>query len=118
MEELATKNRDKVIDVLAERLTFERSGVKLYDRIIERMQASDQADIEKMVDQMVEHRDQEKEHEEWLEEQIRELGGDAHAVTEKARLTQAESEGIERVILGEDTPIPQLFHALLAAELV
>ena len=28
MEELATKNRDKVIDVLAERLTFERSGVK------------------------------------------------------------------------------------------
>ena len=118
MEELARKNRERVIDVLTERLTFERSGVRLYDRIIERMRASNDGAIAKMLDQMLEHRDQEKEHEEWLEEQVRSLGGDAHAQTEKARLVETESQGIEKVIFGERSGLPDLFHALLAAELV
>ncbi len=118
MEELAQKNRDRVIDVLTERLTFERSGVRLYDRIIERMRASNEAAVAKMLDQMIEHRDQEKEHEEWLEEQIRSLGGDAHAQTEKGRLVETESQGIEKVIFDDRSALPELFHALLAAELV
>lgn len=118
MEELARKNRAQVIDVLTERLTFERSGVRLYDRIIARMRHSNDASVAEMLDQMTEHRDQEKEHEEWLEEQIRGLGGDAHAQTEKGRLVETESQGIERVVFDERTPLPDLFHALLAAELV
>ncbi len=40
MEKLAQKNRDKVIDVLMERLRFERAGVKLYDKVLERMRQS------------------------------------------------------------------------------
>ncbi len=37
MERLARKNKEKVIDVLAERLSFERESVKLYDKVLERM---------------------------------------------------------------------------------
>jgi bacterioferritin (cytochrome b1) len=118
MKELARKNRAKVVDVLSERLTFERAGVKLYDHIIEKMRQSNERPIAKMLDQMVEHRDQEKEHEEWLEEQIRGLGGDADGKTEKALLVERESKGIEEVILGHDATLPQMFHALMAAELV
>ena len=117
MEKLAEKNRDKVIDVLTERLTFERAGVKLYDRIVEKMRASGDKQMNKMLDQMIEHRDQEKEHEEWLEEQIRALGGDAHGETKHSRLVQTESQGIEKVILQENAELPDMFHALLVAEL-
>ncbi len=117
MEKLATKNREKVIDMLCERLAFERSGVKLYDEIVRKMRASQDPQIEKMLDPMQEHRDQEKEHEEWLEAQIRSLGGDDRATTDLSRLVTRESKGIEEVVQ-KDAEIPHLFHALLAAELV
>jgi len=117
MDKLAQKNKEKVIDVLAERLQFERSGVKLYDAVLQKMQQSKEPAISKMLEQMQEHRDQEKEHEEWLEECIRQLGGDDEQLTDKAQLVQQESKGIEEVIL-RDPEISHLFHALLAAELV
>ncbi len=118
MNKLAQTNRTKVIDLLNERLVFERTGVKLYDAILDRMRASNEKPITKMIDQMQEHRDQEKEHEEWLEEQVRRLGGDAHGKTEMALLIEKESRGIEDVILDGDPAVPHLFHALFAAELV
>ncbi len=117
MDKLAQHNKEKVIDVLGERLAFERSGVKLYDKILERMKTSKDPKVAKMLDQMQEHRDQEKEHEEWLEGCIRQLGGDDKKLTEKAHLVTRESKGIEEVIM-KDAELPHLFHALLAAELV
>src|ERR671931_538197 len=94
MDKLSQANKDKVIDVLSERLQFERSGVKLYDAVIQKMRSSREPAVAKMLDQMQEHRDQEKEHEEWLEECIRQLGGDAKQLTEKAKLVTQESKGI------------------------
>jgi bacterioferritin (cytochrome b1) len=117
MEKLSEYNREKTIDVLNERLAFERAGVKLYDRILQVMGSSGDENILRMCDEMKEHRDDEKEHEEWLEAQIRGLGGDAHAETERSRLVTRESKGIEEVVMS-DAQLPHLFHALLAAELV
>ncbi len=116
MEKLAKKNPAKVIDLLTERLAFERNGVKLYDTLLERLRSSPDPQLKAVVEQVQQQRDEEKEHEEWLELQIRELGGDVHAPTEKALLVQTESEGIERVVR-RDPSIPHDFHALLAAEL-
>jgi rubrerythrin len=116
MNKLAEKNVGRLIDLLNERLAFERAGVKLYDAILERMRASGDPQIQRMLDQMQEHREDEKRHEEWLEEQIRALGGDAHAPTEKSILVQAESQGIEHVVQ-RDPLLPHDFHALLVAEL-
>jgi bacterioferritin (cytochrome b1) len=117
MEKLAQHGAAKVIDVLNERLAFERAGVKLYDRILEVMRAAGDENVSRMLDEMQAHRDQEKEHEEWLEDQIRGLGGDAHAETDKSRLVTRESKGIEEVVMS-DAQLPHLLHALLAAELV
>jgi rubrerythrin len=116
MDKLAKKNVAKVIDLLSERLAFERSGVKLYDLVLSRLRASDEPGLKALLGDMKEFREEEKEHEEWLEEQIRALGGDAHAPTEQSVLVQAESEGVERVIR-RDPSIPHDFHALLTAEL-
>lgn len=116
MEKLAKKNLRKVIDLLNERLAFERAGVRLYDLLLERLRHSPEKKMRALVKKMQEHREEEKEHEEWLEEQIRILGGDAHTPTEQSVLVLAESEGIERVVR-RDSSIPHGFHALLTAEL-
>ncbi len=117
MAEIAKHDPAKVIDVLNERLAFERAGVKLYDRILEVMKASGRDDVDRMLPEMEKHRDEEKEHEEWLEAQIRALGGDAHSETERSKLVTRESKGIEEVVMS-DAELPHLLHALLAAELV
>jgi bacterioferritin (cytochrome b1) len=117
MRELADQAKGKLIDVLTERLAFERAGVKLYDRILEVMRAGQDENVARMVPEMQRHRDEEKEHEEWLEAQIRALGGDAHAETDKSQLVTRESKGIEEVVMS-DARLDHLLHALLAAELV
>jgi bacterioferritin (cytochrome b1) len=116
MEKLSQHDKTKVIDVLNERLTFERAGVKLYDRVLEVMRTGGEG-AARMLPEMEQHRSEEKEHEEWLEAQIRSLGGDAHAETDKSRLVTRESKGIEEVVMS-DAELPHLLHALLAAELV
>lgn len=117
MDKLMNYDKARVIDVLNERLAFERSGVKLYDQILMKIRLSNDPAITRVLDQMQEHRNEEKEHEEWLEAQIRSLGGTAHEETEHSRLITRESQGIEDVIMN-DPALPHLFHALLAAELV
>jgi bacterioferritin (cytochrome b1) len=117
MADLAKHDPAKVIDLLNERLAFERAGVKLYDRILQVMRAAMDEDVTRMIPEMQKHRDEEKEHEEWLEARIRDLGGDAHADTDRSRLVTRESKGIEEVVMS-DTQLPHLLHALLAAELV
>ena len=116
MKKLAKKNATKVIDLLNERLAFERSGVKLYDTLLRRLRAAEDPALKSLLGQVKEYREEEKEHEEWLEEQIRALGGDAHSPTEHSVLVQAEAEGVERV-MRRDESIPHDFHALLTAEL-
>mgnify|MGYP005814240029 CR=1 FL=1 len=117
MDKLAQYDRSKVIDVLTERLAFERAGVKLYDRILAVMRGMADENVARMIPEMEGHRNEEKEHEEWLEEQIRAMGGSAHAETDLSRLVTRESKGIEEVVMS-DAELPHLLHALLAAELV
>jgi rubrerythrin len=117
MRKLAGKNVGRAIDLLNERLAFERTGVRLYDRMILRMRLmDDDPEVERMIPRMQQCRDEEKEHEEWLEEQIRDLHGDDHLPTEKSVLVLAETQGIERVV-HRDPRLPHDFHALLSAEL-
>src|SRR3954470_13097253 len=116
MDKLAKKNVTRVIDLLNERLAFERAGVTLYDTLLGRLRASADPEIAGLIDTVQKDREEEKEHEEWLEEQIRAIGGTAHGLSEHAVLVQAESEGVERVMRRDDS-IPHDFHALLTAEL-
>jgi bacterioferritin (cytochrome b1) len=118
VKRLAEKHPDKVIDLLNERLAFERSSVRIYDRILEVMRAAGDPQVLGMLDTMRQHRDEEVEHAEWLEEHIQALGGDVHRETELARLALREAQGFEEVVLGSSPELLHLFHALQAAELV
>lgn len=117
MDKLTRKNPEKLIDILSERLTFERAGVRLYDAVIAKLEVTDSIELHRVLYAMHHYREEEKEHEEWLEAQIRALGGDAHDETDLARLVEKEAKGIESVILNGDNDPGHLFHALLAAEL-
>ena len=118
MKKLAERNRDKVIDLLTERLAFERTAVKLYDSIVLKLGRRTDPEIARLMPQLKEHHDQEREHEAWLEVEIRVFGGDTHAETDLSRLIEIESEGFEKVVhCGDGEPV-HLLHALLSVELV
>lgn len=116
MKRLAEHNREKLIDLLCERCAFERAGVRLYDTILSKLDATSGAP-QVFRDEMERFRDQEKEHEAWLEQCIRDLGGDPSVRTESVQLIQRESKGIEQVV-ETDELLPHAMHALLTAELV
>ncbi len=118
MKKLAARNPGKLIELLQERLTFERTSVRLYDRVLSLMVASEDPQILGMLDTMQGYRDEEAEHQAWLEEQIQALGGDVNGESEMSRLVAEEARGIEQIILREDVALQHLFHALMAAELV
>jgi bacterioferritin (cytochrome b1) len=113
----AAKNAAQVLDVLAARLTFERTGVKLYDSVIQKIERSGESRYQALVDTLRKHRDEEKEHAEWLEWVIRALGGRPEEITNLARLETEESQGIQSVILDGHTRVIEVLHALLTAEL-
>src|SRR5256886_13958994 len=95
MKKLAAKNLGRVLDLLNERLAFERAGVKLYDTILARMRSSGDPRVKEVMAQIQQNRDEEKEHEEWLEEQNRALGGDDHAPSEKTIPVPNQAGGVE-----------------------
>lgn len=117
MEKLASKNAALVIDVLCGRLAFERTGVQLYDTVIQKIERSGEPRYHALLDQLHHIRVEEKEHEEWLEEQIRALGGSAHETTSMSRLEMTEAKGVKDVIVDGHQRILDLLHALLTAEL-
>jgi bacterioferritin (cytochrome b1) len=117
MKQLAEKNRERVIDLLCERLTFERGGVKLYDAVIAKVHAFGGPPATRVLAELDRQRAEEREHVEWLEGQISALGGDAQGETDLSRLVIEEAKGLEGIVLGGDTDPLHLFHALLQAEL-
>jgi rubrerythrin len=116
MRKLIQYDRERVIDLLCERLAFERSGVKLYDRVIEALQGTTDAELHSLQATLEEHRAEEREHESWLEGQIRALGGETSLECDGARLASREAAGIEEVAAHDGGDLRHLFHALLAAE--
>ena len=117
MQKLARHNRDKLIDILSERLAFERASVKLYDVVLSKMRNLKDPVSIRLYAPLEDFRGHEKEHEEWLESQLRALGATGHERTDRADLVERESIGIERVVRGDDDVV-HLVHALLTAELV
>jgi ferritin-like metal-binding protein YciE len=113
---LADTNREQVVDLLCERLAFERSTVRLYDRILEALRVGGDASTRELHATMLKHREEENEIARWLEGRIRELGGDERAETDLARLATREARGIDEVAENDAADITHLLHALLAVE--
>lgn len=113
---LGENNRDQVVDLLCERLAFERATVKLYDRILEAVGVTADPAARDDLATLRSHRDEEEEIARWLEERIRGLGADARAGSDLARLATREARGIEDVAENDAADVTHLLHALLAVE--
>ncbi len=117
MERLVKHNAAFVLDVLSGRLAFERTGVKLYDNAIRKIERNSEPRYHALVGQMCEIRDEEAEHAQWLEALIRGLGGNPDEKTDLAELESEESCGIESIVVDGHDKVIHVLHALLAAEL-
>jgi bacterioferritin (cytochrome b1) len=117
MQMLARHNRDALIELLGERLEFERASVDLYDDVLAKLRASRDEAARRFTPTLVEHRNDESEHAEWLAASIDALGGSTTVRSERVELVLRESRGIREVV-HDDESLSHLLHALFAAELL
>jgi bacterioferritin (cytochrome b1) len=117
MEKLAQHNREKFVDLLSERLAFERATIELYDSVLTKMRRLRDPVSIRLIAPLEDFREHEKEHTRWLEEVLRQLGATGNERTGLTELAWRESSGIERAIRNDEEAI-HLVHALLSAELV
>ena len=110
-------NPEVLIDKLGERLAFERGGVRLYDALLTKCQATG-GKIGDMSSERLRHfRDEEAEHFHLVAQAIESLGADPTAQTPGADISGIESMGLMKVIEDPRTSVAQSLHAILIAEL-
>lgn len=111
-------NRDNLVSLLAERATFERSAVTLYDRLLDAIEDFDQPIVRSSMDALRLHRDEEEEHAVWVEELLAKLGGfPQHELADAvARQSQLLAD-----LIGEaraSGSVLAMFYAMLSSELM
>jgi ferritin-like protein len=107
-----------LVDKLGERLAFERSGTRLYDGLISKLDAYGSWDGGPSRADLQQIRNEEHEHFTLLAETVRELGGDPTAVTPSANVHAVASKGLCAVLSDPRTDLMQSMEAILTAELV
>jgi rubrerythrin len=105
------------LDLLAERLAFERTGTRLYDALLAKHDAADprpegptRADLEQI-------RDEELRHFAILKDAIEKLGGDPTVMTPSADITAVMSMGLVQTLADPRVTLTQGLKAILVAEL-
>jgi rubrerythrin len=106
-----------LLDKLAERLAYERSGVRLYDRLLVKLAASDNPDPTLTPAALQEIRDDELRHAGLLKQAIVKLGGDPTVMTPCADITGVASMGVVQVLTDPRTTLTQCLNAMLTVEL-
>lgn len=119
MSKLTGKNPEVLIDKLGERLAYERTGVRLYQTMIDKVAAmeSSGAALPFTIGDLEHIRDEELEHMHMLAEIIESLGADPTAQTPCADTSAVASGGVMQVLSDPRTSVPQCLVALLTAEL-
>ena len=111
-------NRDNLVSLLAERATFERAAVALYDAVLDAAEDLDQPVVVASIDTLRLHRDEEEEHAEWVEGLIDKLGGSPQP--ELANVAHREAYFLVDVVRDAHAARSALpiFYALLSSELM
>lgn len=106
-----------LMDKLGARLAFERSGVRLYEALIQKVEAGIR-DVALPVRELQQIRDEELQHMHMLETHIMTLGGDPTMVTPCADIASTMNSGVVKVVTDPRTTISQCLEGILTAELV
>lgn len=107
-----------LLDKLAERAAFERSGVRLYDAMLLKAAGADALPGDMSIDALQEIRDDEAAHFALLAESIEKLGGDATAMTPCADVAGVQGMGLFQAINDPRATLAQSLETILAAELI
>lgn len=106
-----------LLDKLGARLAFERTGVRLYQALLVKLDVygayeggPTRADLEHI-------RDEERKHLRLAQQLIVELGGDPTAVTPHANLQAVASHGICEILVDPRTTLIECLEAIVVAEL-
>lgn len=107
-----------LLDKLGERLAFERSGVRLYQALLDKAATLETEGALPFAQPELEHiRDEELQHMLWVNGAINALGGDPTAQTPCADVVGVASSGIMQVLSDPRTDIAQCLNAMLTTEL-
>ncbi len=114
---LTGKNPEVLFDKLGERAAYERSGVRLYQAMIGRVEVMAFAEQTALLADLIHIRDEEYEHFTMLSEIVAQLGGDPTAQTPCADISAVSSLGMIQVLTDPRTTLAQCLQALLSVEL-
>jgi rubrerythrin len=104
------------MDKLGERLAFERTGTRLYDALLTKVEAlGEKGSMD--VGQLRHFRDEEARHFMMVVKAIESLGGDPTAQTPSADVAGVEAMGLAQVITDPRTTLSQSLHAILVVEM-
>ena len=117
-KKLTGKAPEVFLDKLGERLAFERSGVRLYEALLTKCQATPEKLPGMSTEQLMHFRDEEAKHFKLVADCIERLGADPTAQTPAADMTGVASMGLIQVLDDPRTTVAQSLQALLIAELV
>jgi rubrerythrin len=106
-----------LVDKICERLAFERTGVRLYEALLTKMEASSAFDGGPSLEEVQTIRDEELQHARMLKGALEQLGADPTAMTPSADLVAMEGMGLGAVLGDPRTTVGQCLHALIVAEL-
>jgi hypothetical protein len=106
-----------LVDRLAERLAFERGGVRLYDAVLAKVPAGKTQEGTLTEAELRRVRDGELRHMELVREALEAMGADPTAVTPCADLVGVKASGLVQVVTDPRTTLTQCLDALLVAEL-
>ena len=118
LQALQGKKATLLVDKLAERMAFERSGVRLYEALMLKCRAAANGDSSAALARLEHICNEELEHFHMLWGCIEQLGADPTAQTPSADVSAVASQGIPKVLLDPRTTFPQCLEAVLTAELV
>ncbi len=118
MAALTGKEPQLLLDKLGERLAFERTGTRLYDALIDKVDALENAGKSSVpLPILIQIRGEEAQHFALVARAIQRMGGDPTVQTPCADLAGIEAMGLLQAISDPRTTVSQALHAILVAEM-
>jgi rubrerythrin len=114
---IAGKNPLVFIDLLAERLAFERTGTRLYDALLAKRDAADPHPAGPARDELERLRDEELRHFALLKRALEKLGADPTAMTPAADVTAVLASGFVQTLTDPRVTLTQALRTMQIAEM-
>ncbi|MDX9740398.1 MAG: ferritin-like domain-containing protein [Gammaproteobacteria bacterium] len=118
MQKLKGKSPAVFLDLIADRLAFERTGTRLYEALLVKYDASDAQPGGPTRDEILHIHDEELEHFGLLMECMKTLGADPTAISPTADADAVASTGVMQLLSDPRSTLTECLHAIHMVELV